>query len=264
MPSALEVIGGQATAPGATLTAAAPFSGQSFTVRNAPLTARPLLVALWAYTSAAGQVRVRSPRLHDNVNGIRVGVPTNLALPIIPDCYQQLLYPQDTLDVAIAGSSTASDIEQVALLVYYPDLPGAQARFAAPAEVKSRGKNLKSIYASITAGTTGGWSGTTSLDAIAGAELKANTDYAIVGYHTTVRGLAVAISGVETGNLRVGGPLEPSIANETPEWFVYLSERVGVPMVPVINSANAKGINVEVSTDQAGGTFGLTLHLVEM
>lgn len=264
MPSALELVAGRVTAPGATLTALTPNSGQSFVVRNAPLDQRPLLIGAWAFNNADGVLRIRSPRLHDAQQGIRISVPANSVQYLWPLGCVQALYPQDTLIVELSGSSTAGQIETAGLLVYYPNLPGADARLADPRDVMRRSRNVVGIQVTITAGTTGDWSGLKSLGADFPGHLKANTDYAVLGYTTNRRGLAVALSGVDFGNVRVGGPLEPNYNDFTAWFFVELSDYLGLPLVPVFNSANIGGINVEVATNQDGGTYVITFFLYEL
>ena len=69
--TAVELIGGRAVNPGAGPAALTPNSGGSFTVRNTQLGSVVNLDGIWYSGAAAGFVRVRSPRLHDNVQGIK-------------------------------------------------------------------------------------------------------------------------------------------------------------------------------------------------
>lgn len=260
MPKALEIIGGLATAPSTTFTALTAFSGNSFTVRNAPVNAK--LVGIWNQNQTAGQVRLRSPRMHDNVQGLRLeaqAAPVNLPSRRL---YQEL-YPQDALTFEMTGSATAGDIEQGFLQIYYPDLPGISANLIDSTELAKRGVNTIGIENTITTGTSGGWSGeellTSEFDL-----LKANTEYAIVG--------AVIQSGAfgavrwrcsDFGNLGVGIPGEstnPCLSS----YFLDLSDDYGLPLIPVFSSANKGSLLIDAATDENGADPIISTILVEL
>ena len=260
MPKAMEIIGGSATAPSTTFTALTAFSGNSFTVRNAPVNAR--LLAVWNQNQTAGQIRVRSPRMHDNVQGLRLeaqAAPVNLPNRRL---YQDL-YPQDALTVEMTGSGTAGDIEQGFLQIYYPDLPGVSANLIDAAELSKRGVNTIGVENTISTGTSGGWSGEELLTAEFDL-LKANTEYAILG--------AVIQSGAfgairwrcsDFGNLGVGIPGE-STFTELSSYFLLLSKDYELPLIPVFNSANKGSLLIDASTDENGADPIVSTILVEL
>jgi hypothetical protein len=263
MGKALEIIHGRVVAPSTTMTAWTLASGNSLTIRNAPLDSIPLLLSLWGLQQTTGTLRVRSPKLHDNVQGLRYKIPINDPCPILPYAYSQILSPQDTLTVEQSGSATAGDIEQGCLLIYYPVLPGADARLFGVADILPRIKNLVTVENSITGGTGGGYSGEVALNATFDL-LKANTDYALLGYTVDTKCACVGWRGADTGNLRVGGPGGPAMRFLTCEWFVELSRYFNLPLIPVINSANRSGILVDVACDENGGTFVVNSVFAEL
>jgi hypothetical protein len=121
------------------------------------------------------------------------------------------------------------------------------------------------VELTITAVVTGQYGGALVLNAAANSQqLKANTDYALVGGLTDTRGTTIRISGVDFGNLGVGFPAEPSIADLTCAWFEMLSLNWGMPLIPVLNSANMGGTTVDLQTNQAGGTYIVDLFCVEL
>jgi hypothetical protein len=268
MGKGLEVVTGFTTAPGvAAFVADVACTGNSFQVRSADVKSKVLLLDAWGFRQVAGQLRIRSPRLHDAVNGIRYRIPAALTMPrfgsIVAGSFGQFLIPQDTLIVENEGSGVAGQIESDTLLIYYDNLPGVAARLITNAQLMQYGVNRTTIQASITAVVTGQYGGGVLVNA-ATQNLKANTDYALLGGETDTRGTVIRATGVDFGSLGVGFPAEPSIAEETESFFQNLAINFGLPLIPVFNSANFGGITIDLQTNQAGGTFIVDLNLVEL
>lgn len=260
---ALELLGGQATAPGGTITEVTMFSGLSSIVRMAAQNQPVWLLALWAKNQADGTLRVRSPNLHGAVEGLRFDVESADPENLMPFEFMQRLIPQDDLTIEISGSATAGDIELVHLLIYYAGLPGIEGRFMSPDQVKQRMKHIVTVNNTISTGTTGDFSGAEAINAEFDL-LKANTDYAILGYLVDTLCGAVRYRGSETGNLGVGGPGNPTERGLTRDWFVKLSRATGLALVPVFNSANEAAFNVDVSQDEDGANPTVTTILAEL
>ena len=263
MGRAVEIIAGFVTAPSTTFTALTMASGNTLTVRNCPLDAEVKLIQAWALNQAVGTLRIRSPRLHDNVQGIRLDITAGDAKPLLPWGMAQKLIPQDTLTAELTGSATAGDIEQAAMLAYYSNLPGVDARLASAEDVIRRGVQLVSVENTITNGTAGGWSGEEAINAEFDL-LKANTDYALVGYLIDVECAAVRWRGADTGNLGVGGPGDELGRDYTSDWFMRLSRHYGMPLVPVFNSANKAGVLLDLADDENAVAHTITSLLVEI
>lgn len=267
MGKALEVVTSFVTAPGATLTANVACTGNSLQVRSADVKSKVSLLETWAFNQVAGAYRIRSPRLHDAVNGIRTRVPAASVLPKYPGInnsgFKQFLIPQDTLIVEQSGSAVGGQIESNAMLLYYDSLPGVSARLITDNLLQQYGVNVTTIEATITGVATGQYGGAVLVSA-ATQNLKANTDYALLGGLVDTRCTVVRATGVDFGSLGVGFPGEPSIQDVTNNWFQALSISSGLPTIPVFNSANFGGISVDVQTNQAGGTFIVDLICVEL
>lgn len=263
MPRGIEVIAGQFTAPGAVFNPLTMNAGNSLTVRNAALNADIRLFQMWAKHQAAGVLRVRSPKLHDNVQGIRVRNPAALAIQMLPwDTFQKLV-AQDQLIAEITGSAVGGQFEQGAMLIYYSDLPGQAARLTTVDDIQKRGVNIFTQESTITPGAAGGYSGAQSINANFDL-MKANTDYALLGYRVDTRCTVVRWTGIDTGNLGVGGPGEPNISDITENWFTWLSRWQNLPLIPVFNSANKGGITTDIMQDQAAAVVVLTSLFVEL
>lgn len=254
MGLAYEVLTGRATNPGATPTALTANSGDSFVVRAFTPTSNAYLEDVFASNANGGILRIRSPRLHDNVQGIRVRVAAGVVRGLLPDRTEQRLYPQDSLTVETTGGSAETDVG--AITTYYQDLPGTDARLALWEQVAPRIANILTVEVGISAASTDGdWSAGDAIDSTFDL-LKANTDYAVLGYETDVAVAAVALRGPDTGNLRVGGP-GTTEAIETRDYFVRQAVKHNTPHIPILNAAN-KGATLAYQVDSEAGAVNDT------
>lgn len=270
MGIALEVVAGQVTNPAGATTALTMNAGNSATVRNASLSSSVALMQTWANFHNVGLWRIRSPKLHDNVQGIRYRVPVADPGPlVVPGLYQRLV-PQDTLTLELNTAAGAGVIEQAAMLLYYTDLPGNSARLIGPAELIKRTVNMWTTEISVAPGAAGGYSGAVAINSTFD-NFKANTDYALVGYEVDVKCTVVGFTGPDFSNLRVGGPgLVAGAAAQTAtrwvtaRWFYHLSQQYGIPLIPVFNAANKFGTIVDVMQDNGGAAVVVTAFLHEL
>lgn len=261
MGKALQVIGGRVTNPGATITALTPNTGDSFTVRSFDSAQKAFLENVWSMQASAGVVRIRSPRLHDQAQGIRVRGLVNNVRPLLPEVADQQLYPQDVLVFEQSGG--AAEVDAAAMLVYYPDIGGLDANLATWEEIAPRIVNITTEEQNITTGATAGdWGGSQALNADFDT-LKRNVRYALLGYIADTRVLAVGVTGVDTGNLRVGGPGETA-PDITSGWFVDLSMRTGKPHIPILNAANIGSTTFDVASTATGAAVNVSLIFAEL
>jgi hypothetical protein len=261
--AALEILSGFTTAPSTTFTALTMGAGNSLQVRNYAAGSRAFLLSAWGDNQTAGNLRIRSSRLHDNVQGIRLFVVASEVQPLFLSRKPQVLEAQDTLIVENTGSATGGDIESASLLVYYEELPGVQGRFIDSGQLAARGKNIVTVENTLALGTAGGYSGEEAINAEFDL-LKANTDYALIGYTVSAECCSVRWRGADLGNLGVGGPGNDNLKGLTRNWFADLSDHFGVPMIPVLNSANKGGILLDGVQDENGTDVTLTSILVEL
>jgi hypothetical protein len=265
MGRAIELVAGFATNPGATLTTLTPSTNTSFTVRGTDTTKNAWLATAFAFCATAGELVVKSPRLHDNVQGIRNRVTAALTAPLFNTPFnpmaRQRLFAQDNLTVQISGGG--AELDCGAIIIYYEDLAGVAGRFVDVPTITGKGINLVTAEVTVTAVATGNFGGAVAINSTFDT-LKANTDYAILGGMVDTRGTAVGITGVDLGNVRTGFPAEPSLRDTTNNWFVGLAISLGLPAIPVINSANKSAITIDVETNGAGGTYIVNLTMLEM
>jgi hypothetical protein len=232
-----------------TFSALAAVAGDTLQVRSLDQRSDALLLDFGCKHATAGQVRVRSPYFHDDINGIRARTLAADASGLTGFGDVQKLRAQDTLIVESTGGASA---EQVSYwqLAYYGEIAGGPSRYITAAELRARGEEAVTNEIAVTGGASAVW-GSALLSAGTGV-LKANAEYAVLGYVLDVACTAVAILGPDTGNFQAGGP-GITTRQFTRNWFVDLSEAIGKPTIPVINAQNAGGTQVKV-VDSAGAT----------
>jgi len=260
---ALDTVTSTGTAIGATLAATTIASGDSFQIKNAAANADIFLVTFWVDNQVAGEARIRSPKMHDNVDAIRTRVQVGVVKPQMPAGAAQRLYSQDTEIVELAGSAVAGDIESVVQQIWYSDLPGQNARLFTWDQIRPRIRNIIGTRLAITLGSTAGYNGARAINADTDL-MKANQDYAVLGMTTNTEAAAICLRGPDTANLRVSCPGEPDLTEDTSWWFRWLSVHFGLPTIPVINSANKGGTLVDAVNDENGGTANVVIWLAEL
>lgn len=248
---ALELLTGFTTAANTTFTALTMATGNSLTVRNTPDNADIKLLQVWSDHQTAGQVRIKSPRLHDNVQGIRLQAPASILESLLPDMPNQKLIPQDTLVVDQTGSATAGDIETTCMLVYYSDLPGVNANLINEDTLNQRAVAYSAIEQTLAVGTAGNYSGEEAINAEFD-QFKGNTEYAIVGYTCQADFPCIRYRGSDFGNLGIGGPGDSSTPHLTSQFFRNISRMSGLALIPVFNSANLANVLVDAAQRESG------------
>ena len=267
MPPALQTVTFSKVAiTGTNFEAVSPISGDSATFFNVPQGTNAFLGECWAVDNLnACEVSITASRFHDQVYGIRSAVtsgaataPVNRSQCIQPIGIDQPIFPSDVLSVQVKG--TASDDFICTLLLYYPDLPGIKARLASYDFVKSNTKNIVGINCNLTPGD--GVLGTTVALNASDNRLHANTDYALLGWSSTLAFGSLVIQGVDTGNLRVGGPVLADPSHDAMA-FVDFARALNGPYIPIINSNNAGATTLGgVGTDV--GAVVLDVYLAEL
>ena len=250
----------------ATAQAMAALNGQSATIRatangNAPVT----LIGESTYFEDSGDFRVRSPRMHDDVNGIRLAAPAGLVQWAAEEYFLQRLYSQDTLTVegVFSAAPTVAHISLGYLQIYYDDVPGIAANLRAWTEVQPNIVDYLVIPVSPESSVTAGnWGGGVALNSTVDV-FKANTLYALIGYLAPVKFGAFTIQGVDIGNLQFGGPGSNS-SIETRAYFPRLSSATGKPCIPVVNSQNKASTLVSISDQVASTTYEMSLIFAQL
>lgn len=243
--------------PSSTITQTTNVSGDTTQVRNFQQPASAFLEEIIREGATAGIVRVRSPFLHDNVQGIRWAVSETPQQRLISQYIDQPLVAQDTLIVEATGEASGYDV--IGLGIYYTDLPGGAQRLHSLGDIQGNVAQITTQEVSVTAGAAPtAWVDTLITNNY--NQLKANRDYAVLGYTVDTAIGLVAIKGADTSNFRVGGPGK-ILAYDTTEYFVEMGLAKGRPHIPVFNASNAPGTYVSIIDAGNATTCNVTLHL---
>jgi hypothetical protein len=246
MGKAFELVTCLATAPSAG-TAGVALTNNSLVIRDTRKKVRA--VAAWRTGQAAGFARVTSPLMHDAVVGTHWLAPTGSSLLVAG--MEMDLQAQDTLNVQMGGSAVAGDIEHFSLLVFYDDLPGADGNFITAATLRKRMVDYYASTNTIATSTTGQYGGFEKINQEQD-QLRANTEYAVLGATVQVGVHAVRWVGPDWANIGFGFPAGAPGQWESGLWFLRLAEATGLPVIPVFNSSNKSLINLDAATDENG------------
>lgn len=260
MPKALQTIAGFATAAGAGVLAATPSAGDTFNVPSFALSSQGYLEDVYAAGTTVDFVRIRSPRLHDANQGLRLQIGTTQRRRLIPNYASDTLYPSDTPIVEIDATGAATN--GILLQYGYQDLPGVAPRLAAWPEIKSRIVHIMGCEVDVTSGALGQWGNGVALNANFD-NFEAGADYALLGYTCNVGALGIAMTGKDTGNLKVGGPADPDAA-QTQDYFIRLSEEGGIGYIPVIAANNKSSTLLQVVDVAAATAVHVSLLLAQL
>src|SRR5271154_1605672 len=165
-----------------------PLSPQSFNVRATNGTTKAHMEAIWTdgATGDVGFFRIRSPRLHDDVNGIEVGISIGDPSPVLLEGFTQDLFSQDSLTVEsyYLSAPTVDDAFFGAFQVYYDDLPGVAGNYQSWAQVMPQIQSYMGVIVAPASGAAlGSWGAGVALNSTQDV-FKANGAYALLGYTT--------------------------------------------------------------------------------
>jgi hypothetical protein len=250
MPRALQLIAGTVNAAGAGFNTVTAAPGDSFTVAAGTNEGTITLEQLWAAGAVTDMLRVYSPRMHDNTQGIRVQVGTQKYRSLLPWDADQPLYPADT--PTFQTDATGAGQTGLLALYEYADLPGANPRLATWDDINPRVEQLSYVEVDVTSSATVGTYGNGVALNANFDNFKANRDYALLGYTVNAGCLGIAITGPDTSNYKIGGPGDPDPAF-TKDVFRRASMESGRAFIPVI-AANNRGATIVQNVDVAAST----------
>lgn len=258
---ALEHISGRVVAPGATLTPVTPTGTDSFQIKGS--IDRAFICGAWNKQQAAGKTQITSQRMHDNKNGFAYDTITGDPYSYWSEGSMQEVFAQDNIAVNVSGSAVAGDFELFCMLNFYTNAKGMDMNMIDEAELWRR----KVYDVTITNTITGVATGAYAEQAISSGtiyNLTGNTQYAILGFLINTPCASVVYRGPDFSYVRTGLPANSANKQVSREGFVRLSRIMGLPTIPVFNSANGPATTVGVLSDENGGTFIVNTILCQL
>lgn len=260
MPRALQTISGFFTAAGAGTNVATPSAGDSFQVPSFDLSSNAYIEQVHANGATTDFIRIRSPRLHDANQGLRVWVGGTTRRSLLPWGMNETLYPSDTPTVEI--DATGAGTGGILVTYGFTDLPGVQPRLALWPEVQPRIVHVMGCEVDVTSGAIGTWGASAAINSVFD-NFEAGADYAWLGYTCSVAVTGLALTGKDTGNLKIGGP-GANDNYESTNYFINMADMTGRPSIPII-AANNKGSTILQAVDVAAATATkVTLLLAQL
>lgn len=251
-----EILTNKTTAAGATGIAGTVLAGDSNTVKNG--NGKIKIIAGWSTRQAAGFAQLIHPSGHDTTRGLRTSLQVATALANRPFGTDQQVEAQETLQVTMAGSATAGDIEHDSYLLWYENFPGITMKTLSADAVESRTDKMTTIVSTLAVLATGEYNEkaiTADSDL-----LKANRDYAVLGMSTSLQTHALTLKAPDFGNVRVGCPGNWN-SEIVSQYFMILSRVTGKPLVPIFNTGNKGQIMLgQIANENAAATV-ITAHV---
>jgi len=250
MPRILRTVKGFATAGGAGTNPATLSPGTSGTFAvDAFSSGNAYLESVWARGATTDWVRYRSPRMHDNNQGLRLFLGTLLPSNLLAWGSDIQLFSSDVPTVEIDATAASSAV--IALTHGYDDLGSTGANLANWSEVQSRIKYVSGVEVDTTAGAIGNYGAAVAINS-SFDNFKADYSYALLGYTVSAATACIAINGADTGNFDIGMPGDPD-PRETRDYFIKMSQQSGRPCIPIIQANNRAGTTIK-SVDSTGAT----------
>lgn len=229
------------------------FTGTTLVVRNfaSPATAKLLNVFRQDAESVAGFVQIKSPRLVNNVTGIKLACDDSPAAKLLSVPVQQTMYASDTLTVNVSGTTTATTYTTGAIQLYYSTLGGGNQRLHNWADVNGNLADLFTQTVAIDVASAVAWK--TVLSNATADLMEADRTYALLGYTVDAPLCAVGLRASELSTYRVCGP-GVTRSEVTSSYFVDLASKTGLACIPVVNSNNRGNIRVTACASAATST----------
>lgn len=219
-----------------------------------------LVNAMLQGSAAPRRLRILSPRLHDNVTGISWQAAENPTEFLYSPEWGQPLYQSDTLQVQMDAAASSDTV--ACLQIYYSDLQGVNSNLKTWADIKPHIVNIKPVEVDCTSSATiGAWSDT--LITTTENQLKANYNYALLGFTESANLLCAGIKGPDTGNLRVVCPAASPTLRLT-DYFVFVSQQFGIPFIPVFNANNRQATYISVAAATASVSSNVFAILAQL
>lgn len=245
----------------AVLSNATAANGDSLAIRSFKDSGKCTLENVYLQGSAGPRrFRLLSPRLHDNVTGVSFQALENPTEFLISAEVEQQMYSADQLVVQLDAAASSDTI--AALSLYYTDAPGLNADLRTWDQVKNRIIDIKPVEVDCTASATiGQWSDT--LINVSENQLKANYEYAVLGFTGSAAFCAIGVKGPATSNLRICIPGASPTLRLT-DYFIFQSLQGNRPYIPVIQANDRAATYISVASATASAADNVFMMLARL
>jgi hypothetical protein len=213
-------------------------------------------------TKSPGEIIVKSPKLHDNNLGIHFTAPQNFNR-LLPYEAMQPMYSQDNLDILFTDTLAAGEWDSVWLEIFYEDLQSNNGNYVGFDAIKGKIKNIVTVEITDTPAGAVGYQTPHNLAFISDL-LKANTNYALLGYKTMGSQTLAGFKGPCTGNYRIALPFLTYTPEEERDYFIKQALDTGFPCIPVLNRADVYGTFVDFLEPVGGSSNSIALIFGEL
>lgn len=253
MSRVLRSFAGYFTAAGAGLNQVNLVTGGTGTLAvDAFNTGNAYLEQCWVSGASLDFIRVRSPRMHDANQGIRLAVGGVFRQNLLPYGADAQVFSSDQPVYEIDATAAATAV--IVGTYGYDNLGQGVSTLATWDEIQPRIQSIMSNTFTVVAGAIGAWGAGVALNN-ATDNLKANESYAVLGYTCDTAVAAIALNGTDTGNFDIAVPGDNDPVR-TKDYFIKMSKESGRPCIPVIQANNRAGTILK-STDSAAATSSL-------
>jgi hypothetical protein len=195
-------------------------------------------------------VRVRSGRLHDAAQGIRLYAGQQPRRRLVWGGASTQLFSVDNLTVE--ADATGAGTALVALTYGFDDLGGTGQRLANWSEIQPRILDISGVEVDVTSSATIGTYGASANLNSSFDNFKAGQDYALLGYEVNTAIGLVSINGPDLSGQDIGMPGDID-SYATRGYFVEQNLESGRACIPII-AANNKGSTFLKAVDTAAST----------
>ncbi len=246
----LEILSGFTTDVSGVKTRVTMFTDDSNIIRTGIKTEDIYLLAIWSGSEGSeGVGEIKSPRMHDNVNGIQYSIAQggDVGVPLFPNL--QRLITQDNLNIFMTTNVGLNAYANVHMLIYYDDLPASQGNYINYEQLLQSKNQIMTLKHSITPDSHVNYSGgevvTTDQD-----QFESLKNYAFLGFKNiaSINGSALCLRGHDTGNLRIGQPINSSQRENMRPYFVDLAKESKLAVIPLINAANKDNTFIDMAS----------------
>lgn len=256
MPRAIQTVAGFVTNGAAATTIATPSPGDSFAVTSFTGSGQALIEQVHSSGASTDWVRIRSPRMHDAQQAMRLYSGGNGGHNLLPWGLNQPMYPSDVPIVEVDTTAAASG--GILVTYGYTDLTGVSPNLDVWSNIEPRIQQILGVEVACAGAAIGTWSPGVTINSQYDV-FEAGNSYALLGYRCTTACLGIKITGVDTGNVGIGGPGAVD-GIQTTNYFAEASVKTGRAFIPIIQ-ANNKASTLVANVDSAANT-ATTVNLI--